>query len=101
MFTIFLYNIQQFPSLSHFPWNDFSAYRNAAYRSFTLWAHGRLGFGNRRPVPSCVVAMIRQRFPEPNGEYVGYHEVQDALREWHILSDTLFPTKIPVILFFS
>ena len=69
-------------ALFYFFFNDFSGYRKAAYRSFTLWAHGRLGFGTRRPVPSCVVARIRQRFPEPDGEYVGYHEVQEALKEW-------------------
>ena len=48
---------------------------------------GRLGFGNHWPVPSCVVARIRPKFPEPDGKYNGNHEALEALREWQDIVD--------------
>ena len=49
--------------------------RNQAYRFFILWQFSRLGHGNRRCPPSCVVARIRWRFPAPDGYYTGYESM--------------------------
>ncbi len=47
-------------------------YRHGAYRQFILWTHGKLGAGNRRIIPACVVTKIRQRWPDAHGQYTGY-----------------------------
>ena len=46
--------------------------RHAAYRQFVLWRHGRIGQGVRRVIPSCVVWLIRDRFPSASGQYTGF-----------------------------
>ena len=48
------------------------SYRKAAYRQYTLWKYGKLGRGNRKILPSCVVTTIRQAYPAPNGNYMGF-----------------------------
>ena len=48
------------------------SYRKAAYRQYTLWKYGKLGRGNRKIVPSCVVTTIRQAYPAPDGNYMGF-----------------------------
>ena len=50
------------------------AFRKAAYRQFILAKYGRLGKGNRRVCPSCVVLKIRKRYPSVTGVYMGYRE---------------------------
>ena len=54
------------------PRRDTAAMRHAAYRQFVLWRHGRIGQGVRRVIPSCVVWMIRERFPNVSGQYTGF-----------------------------
>ncbi|XP_033099836.1 P2X purinoceptor 7-like [Anneissia japonica] len=50
-------------------------YRYTAYRSFTWWIYGKLGRKVRRVIPACVVTCIRSHFPEENGIYEGFHNV--------------------------
>jgi len=51
---------------------DNAAYRKAAYYQYILWQYGKLGRGNRRVVPSCIVNMIRNCYPDPNNVYMGF-----------------------------
>ena len=48
--------------------------RFAAYKQFIWWIFQRLGKGNRRVIPACVLWKIRNRFPEGNGKYKLYSE---------------------------
>ena len=48
--------------------------RYAAYKQFIWWVYQKLGKGNRRVIPSCVLWIIRNTFPEENGKYVLYSE---------------------------
>ena len=49
-----------------------ATFRKTAYRQYVLWRWGHLGYGNRRVIPSCIIWKIRDSFPEPDGEYMGY-----------------------------
>ena len=48
------------------------SYRKAAYRQYTLWKYGKLGRWNQKILPSCVVTTIRQAYPAPDGNYMGF-----------------------------
>ena len=47
-------------------------YGKAEYQQFTLWKYGRLGKGNRRVLPSCVVWAVRREYHSRDGVYMGY-----------------------------
>lgn len=49
-----------------------NSFRKAAYRQFILWRHGKLGKGNRRVCPACVVRAVRFAYPAPDGVYMGF-----------------------------
>ncbi|XP_077081441.1 P2X purinoceptor 7-like [Siphateles boraxobius] len=55
-------------------------YRLVAYRMVTEWAlkGEKLGKGYRRVLPSCVVNLIRTKYPSPNGQYQGFKESEEA-----------------------
>ena len=46
--------------------------RKAAYRQYILWIYKKLGRGNRRVCPSCVVLAICHWYPSPTGQYMGF-----------------------------
>lgn len=48
------------------------SYRFAAYKQHTYLEFGYMGPRNRRPLPSCVVWRIRDKFPDPLGNYTDY-----------------------------
>ena len=49
-----------------------NAYRKAGYQQFALWKYGKLGTGNRRSLPLCVLTMIRKAYPSPDDVYMGF-----------------------------
>ncbi|KAL7403952.1 hypothetical protein ABVT39_007720 [Epinephelus coioides] len=60
----------------------YHVYRLVAYRVVLEWAlrGERLGPGNRRVLPSCIVTAIRNKNPSPTGTYKGFMEADDMFR---------------------
>lgn len=48
-------------------------------KMFILWGHGRLGKGNRTPLPYCAVFQIRLKFPENDAAYTGFSYAVEVL----------------------
>jgi hypothetical protein len=44
----------------------------AMYCIFTCLKYGHLGKGNMIPIPICIIEKIREMFPSPDGNYMGY-----------------------------
>ena len=42
--------------------------------TFTWWVYRRLGKGNRRVIPSHALWVLRNMYPELDGNYVLYNE---------------------------
>ena len=49
-------------------------YRKAAYRQYIIWQHTYLGRGNHKVIPSCVMWAVTNRYPAPDGQYLGFKE---------------------------
>ncbi|KAL2076361.1 hypothetical protein ACEWY4_028062 [Coilia grayii] len=56
--------------------------RLVAYRVVLEWGlkGERLGRGQRRVLPSCVVTAIRKEYPSPSGRYHGFQEAEEVFR---------------------
>ena len=50
------------PKNLYHAFNVHRVYRHIAYRRFVLWIWHKLGKGNRKVLPACVVSRIRQSF---------------------------------------
>ena len=52
-------------------------YRHHSYRTYIHYIHAKLHRYNRKVIPACVVAEIRRLYPEQDGRYVGFMDVDD------------------------
>ena len=75
--------------------------RNAAYRQFILWQYGKLGQGNRRVAPSCLVVKIQSDYPSENGLYMGFHQSQFTVHIRIFYVQSYFLTKYIAFLLFN
>jgi len=49
-------------------------YRKVAYRQYVIWKFGYLGSTTHGVVPSCVTWAIRDKYPAPDGNYMGFKD---------------------------
>ena len=62
-------------------------YRYISYRHFTWWVHNKLKKHVRRRLPACALRVIRERFPAPDGIYVGFKHgkvIAESMATWKI-----------------
>ena len=52
--------------------HDNRAMRLAAYRQFVVSEYEHLGRNNRVVIPSCIVWLIRDKWPSTDGKYTGF-----------------------------
>ena len=71
----------RFDILAEEPDYSTNSYRKAAYRQYCLWKYGKLGKGNRRVLPSCVVLKIRSFYPVPDGKLYGIWAIRLLLNK--------------------
>ncbi|KAM5140512.1 uncharacterized protein ACMZJ9_014379 [Mantella aurantiaca] len=71
---ILFYQIQCLPSISQKEYIKDSnrCYRRGAYKVYGYMIHGFLARNKRVAIPSCVVWTIRQKYPDPNADYLGF-----------------------------
>ena len=55
--------------------------RKSMYRMFTYLKYGHLGRGVRIPIPECVVAKVREKYPDPDEDYMGFMESAENERQ--------------------
>ena len=51
-----------------------SNFRKSAYRQYIIFSHGYSGRGNRKVVPSCVLWKVRDNYPAPDNNCMGFKE---------------------------
>lgn len=64
---------QSYPDIEKLESNQL---RFASYKNVTYYLRGPLKQKNRKPLPKCVVGLIRARFPDPNNDYTGFQDAQ-------------------------
>ena len=52
-------------------------YRHHAYKNYINFMHGKLGRHFRKVIPACIVLNIRSQKPDPDGQYVGFVDVNE------------------------
>ena len=68
--------------------------RFAIYKQFVWWIYQRLGRGNRRVLPSCILWKIREHYPRANGRYVLENEGEKNIRSLYYKA---YITKLTLI----
>ena len=60
--------------------NENRAFRNQAYRQYTLWANGKLGRRSTKAIPACCSIAIRKKYPDSEGKYVPFFANKDNIK---------------------